>query len=224
MRIANRGLSRWVLGFGMTTVLIAGCATTSNTATGRWQSPKTRTEPFESVLLVAVAKRDDARRAFEATLANAISSSGSARATTTYDSILISNLSKEAIVNLAERANADAVLVTRIIGQSVQAGSMADEVITHWGPAVSVSHNEDSSMTTVVSSNRWTDVVPGAATLETDNVLETSIYEPRTGDRLVYRATMKAQFEIGPNQTAEMGAAVLAQELVRQLRKDRVIR
>lgn len=216
--------SNWTLGFVVTAALLSGCATTSITVSGAWQSPRTRTEPFHSVLIVAMVPRDSARRAFEITLANAIVSGGDAMATTTFGSILTSGLSKDAVVRLADRVKADAVLVTRILDQSFKDGKTAEQVITHRGRAVSVSHNEDTNMTMVISSNQWTEVVPGTMIIEVDNVLETSVYEPSTGERLIYRATMKGQFDVGPDQPIEMGAAVFADEMARRLRKDGVIR
>ncbi|MCZ6709032.1 MAG: hypothetical protein O7B25_01565 [Gammaproteobacteria bacterium] len=223
MKPATKQPCWWTLGIVVTTVLLAGCVTPSSTVSGAWQSPKTRTEPYHSVLVVAAAPRDDARRAFEITLANAIVSGGNAKATTTFGSVRTSDLSKDAVVRLAERAQADAVLVTRILNQSWKDGKTAEEVITHRGRAVSVSHIEDTNMTVVISSNQWTEVVPGTMIIKADTVLETSVYEPRTGERLIYRATMKAQFDLGPNQPIEMGAAVFAKEMARHLRKDGVI-
>jgi hypothetical protein len=223
MKPARKRLSWWTLGIVVMAVLLPGCVTTSNTVSGAWQSPKTRTEPFHSVLVVAAAPRDDARRAFEITLANAIVSGGNAKATTTFGSIRTSDLSKDAVVRLAERAEADAVLVTRILNQSFKDGKTAEEVITHRGRAVSVSHVEDTNMTMVISSNQWTEVVPGTMIIKADTVLETSVYEPRTGERLIYRATMMAQFDLGPNQPFEMGAAIFAKEMANHLRKDGVI-
>ncbi len=224
MKPASKRLSCWTLGFVVSTALLSGCVTTSTTVSGAWLSPRTRTEPFHSVLVVAAAPRDNARRAFEITLANAIVSGGDATATTTFGSILTSDLSKDSVVRLADRAEADAVLVTRILDQSLKDGKTAGQVITHRGRAVSVSHNEDTNMTMVISSNQWTEVVPGTMIIEADNVIETSVYEPSTGERLIYRATMKAQFDVGPEQPIEMAAAVFANEMARRLRKDGVIR
>ena len=224
MKTANNGLPCWIFGLSAAVALLSGCATTSSSITGKWQTPKTRTEPYTSVIVVAAAIRDDARTAFELTLANAVLLSGSAKATTTFNSIQTSQLSKDTLLQAAERANAEAIIVTRILDQSFQDGRTADEVITHRGPAVSVSHNEDSNITTVISSDQWTEVVPGSFALDSDNLIETSVYEPSTGDRIVYRAIMKAEFKLSASQRAEMGAAVFADEIARRLRKDGVIR
>ena len=224
MKTANNGLPRWIIGMSAAVALLSGCATTSSSITGKWQTPKTRTEPYTSVIVVAAAIRDEARSAFELTLANSILSSGSAKATTTFNSIQTSQVSKDSLLQAAEQANAEAIIVTRILDQSFQDSKTADEVITHWGPAVSVSQNEDSNITTVVSSDHWTEVVPGSFALDTHNLVETSVYESSTGGLLVYRATLKADFKLSASQRATTGAAVFADEIARRLRKDGVIR
>jgi len=127
-------------------------------------------------------------------------------------------------VELAGRVNADAVIVTRILDQSFVDGRTADQVITHLGPAVSISHNESTNSTVVVSSNVWTEIVPGSFALDTENLLETSVYELGKDGQLVHRATMNAHFELSPDQRIEMAAAVFADKIARRLRKDGVIR
>lgn len=204
--------------------LLSGCAGTSSSASGAWQSPRTQTEPFSSFLIVAAVPRDDARRAFEMTLANEISAAGGAKARTSYGSILTRDLSKDALVTLAARTSSQALIVTRVLDQSLKDGKTADQVVTHYGPAVSVSHDEAHDLTVVMASSYWTEVQEGSAIIEADSLLEMSVYEPATGDRLIYRARMDAKFDLGPNQPIEMAAAVFADEMVKRLRKDGVIR
>lgn len=221
--VSKRPLWMMVLSAGIL-FLLSGCTSTSNSASGAWQSPKTHTEPFDSFLIVAAVPRDDARRAFEMTLANEISAAGGSKARTTYGSILTRDLSRDALVTLAARTSSQAVIVTRVLDQSLKDGKTADQVVTHYGPAVSVSHDEERDLTVVMSSNYWTEVQEGSAIIKADSLLEMSVYEPAAGDRLVYRAIMDAKFDVGPNQPVEMGAAVFADQMVRRLRKDRVIR
>ena len=79
-------------------------------------------------------------------------------------------------------------------------------------------------MTTVISTNYSTEFQEGYRVFKVDNVLDTLVYEPKAGERLVYRATTWAHFDVGPENSIEEGAAVFARAIAAQLREDGVIR
>ena len=66
--------------------------------------------------------------------------------------------------------------------------------------------------------------MPGSLVIEADVVMESSLYEPATGDKLVYRATTRGQFEFGPDDHVEVVAYRFADTITKRLRSDGVIR
>ncbi len=211
---------------GLLVLETVGCATSPINVEGAWESPRTRTEPFDAVLVVAIAPNARARRAFEVTLVNAVASSGEATAVASHTLFpqSTSQLTREIVVNMARTTAADAVLVTRILDQTVADGQSQGEVVQRRGPSVTISHNEDWSMTTVISTNYSTEFQEGYRVYKVDNVLDTLVYEPKAGERLVYRATTWGHFDIGPENSIEKGAAVFARAIAARLREDGVIR
>ncbi len=221
-------LSRWtvIAALALVWIFAGGCATTSNSVSGEWQAPRARLQPFDAVLVVAIAPNDQARRAFEQTLADAIAASGDARGLPSYAlaaQMGSSELSRDMVVAMADKFNCDAVLVTRILEQAADADTSPEQAVVHVGPTVQVSQNEDASMTAVMVSNYSVEIVPGNLILKTDTVLESSVYEPKTGDQLVYRARTNARFDLGPEAPIEMAAAGFAQAIAKRLRSDGVI-
>jgi len=210
---------------GILVLETVGCATSTTNVEGAWQSPRTRTEPFEVVLVVALAPGANVRRAFEITLANAIASSGNARAIPSYTLLPQSTtqLSRDIVLSMATTTAADAVLVTRLLNQTVEAGQTPGKAVQRRGRAVAISHNEDSSLTMVIATNYSTEFQEGYRLLKADNVMDTLVYQP-AAERLVYRATSRVHFDIGPENPIEKAAAVFAAAVATQLRKDGVIR
>lgn len=215
----------WALCVGLLVLETVGCATSATNVEGAWQSPRTRTEPFEAVLVVALAPRANVRSAFEITLANAIESSGNARAVPSYTLLpqSTSRLSRDIVLSMATTMAADAVLVTRQLDQTVEAGQSPGKAVQRRGRAVAISHNEDSSLTMVIASNYSTEFQEGYGVFKADNVMDTLVYQP-AAEKMVYRATSRTQFNVGPENPIENGAAVFAAAVATQLRKDGVIR
>ena len=204
----------------------AGCVTQSAKVEGAWQSPRTRVEPFDNVLVVAIAPKENVRIAFEMTMAQAITASGEAQAfpSHTINHQSTAKLSREHLLAMVQKTQADAVFITRILDQTVEDGKGPAIEVVHLGPTVGVSHKEGSSLTTVIASNYSVEIREGTDILKADNVLDTLVYEPKTGDNLVYHATTQAQFDVGPSNTIVKAAAVFAQAIATRLRKDGVIR
>ena len=145
----------------MLALAVAGCGTTSTNSSGEWQQPRTREVPFQTVLVVAITPDSDARRAFEQTLAEAITDGG-AKGIASYAlgrQMGTSKLSRDLVVAMAEKSGADAVLVTRILQRSGQFGKSRDETYVHAGRTVTVVQNEDASLTGIMVSNYAVEVV-----------------------------------------------------------------
>jgi hypothetical protein len=210
----------------MLALAAAGCAATSGTSVGEWQQPRTREAPYQTVLVVAVAPDSNARRVFEQTVAAAITDGGGRGigAYTLSQQVGTSKLSKEVVIAMAEKSGADAVLVTRMLSQEAHQGKSQEEAILHVGRSTSVAQNEDASMTAVMTSNYAVEVVPGSMVIEADAVMESSLYEPATGEKLIYRATTRGHLELGPGDRVEQFAQRFALTLSQRLRSDGVIR
>ncbi len=203
----------------------AGCATTSYNSTGEWQQPRTRDVPFQTVLVIAIVPDSNARRTFEKTVAEAITDGG-AIGIPGY-SLRGRNapkLSRDIVVAMAENSGADSVLVTRLLDQTAQVGKSQEETIFHAGPVTKVVQNEDATFTRALTTNYAIEVVPGSMVIKANAVLESSLYEPATGDKLVYRATTRGHFELGAGYRVEEAAYRFALSLAKRLRKDQVIR
>lgn len=203
----------------------AGCATNSYNSTGEWQQPRTRDVPFQTVLVIAIVPDSDARRVFEQTVAEAITDGGATGiAAYSLSRQRASQLTREMVVTMAENVGADSVLVARVLGRDLQAGKDPDETIVHAGPVTTVVQNEDASFTRALTTDYAVEVLPGSMVIEADAVLETSLYEPATGDKLVYWASTRGHFEIGAHYPVMAVAHRFALSLARQLRSDQVIR
>ncbi len=205
-------------------LVATGCATTSYNSTGEWQQPRTRDVPFQTVLVVTVVPDSRARRAFEQTVAKAITE-GSARGVAAYSSSgqKAPELTRDMVVAMAESSGADSVLVTRILDRAAQLGKSREEAIVHVGPTTKVVQNEDASFTRALTTNYAIEVVPGSFVIKADAVLESSLYELATGDKLVYRATTRGHFELGADYRVEEVAYRFALSLAKRLRSDQVI-
>jgi len=205
-------------------LVVAGCATTSYKTTGEWQQPRTRDVPFQTVLVIAIVPDANARRTFEQTVAEAITDGG-ARGIVAYSlsGQKAPKLTRETVVAMAENSGADSVLVARVLDRATQVGKSQEETIFHAGPVTKVVQNEDASFTRALTTNYAVEVVPGSMVIEADAVLESSLYEPATGDKLVYRATTRGHFELGADYRVEEVAYRFALSLAKRLRSDRVI-
>jgi outer membrane lipoprotein SlyB len=203
----------------------AGCATTSYNSTGEWQQPRSRDVPFQNVLVVTIVPDSDARRAFEKTVADAITD-GSAWGVAAYSisGETASKLTKDMVVAMAEESGADSVLVTKVLDRAAQLARDREEAIVHVGPITKVVQSEDSSFTRSLTTNYAIEVVPGSLVIEAEAVLESSLYEVATGYKLVYRATTRGHFELSGYDRIEQVADRFALAVIKRLRSDQVIR
>lgn len=204
----------------------AGCATNSYNSNGEWQQPRTRDVPFQTVLVVAVLADSQARQMFEQTVAEAISD-GSTRGVAAYSlrgQMAATKLSRDMVIAMVESSGADSVLVTKVMDTAAQVAKSREEAIVHVGPTTKVVQNKDATFTRSLTTNYAIEVVPGSAVIKADAVLESLLFEPATGDKLVYRATTRGQFELGIDNRIEQVAYHYALALAKRLRSDQVIR
>jgi hypothetical protein len=208
----------------MLNLATAGCATTSYNSSGEWQQPRTRDVPFQTVLVIAIVPDANARHTFEQTVAEAITDGG-ARGIAVYSLSRqkAAKLTREMVVAMAENSGADSVLVARVLDRATQVGKSQEETIFHAGPVTKVVQNEDATFTRALTTNYAIEVVPGSMVIEADAVLVSSLYEPATGDKLVYRATTRGHFELGADYRVEEVAYRFALSLAKRLRSDQVI-
>mgnify|MGYP001817837454 CR=1 FL=1 len=206
----------------------SGCATSSDTSAdimGNWLQGRSADAPFTTILVIAISPDSNAREAFEQTLAENIDEGGAQGiAAHKYGRQNGSEkLSRDIVLDLAKKAGADAIVVTRVRSSSSEAGTSQEDAILHVGPQIRVEHDEEHHMTTVVESNYSVEVVPGSLVIESDNQLETLVYEPATGTSPIYRAITDAHVEFGPGDHVEVAAYEFANAISKQLRDDEVI-
>lgn len=207
-------------------VLSAGCATTSSSSKGEWQQPQVRKTPYQNILVIAAMPDRDVRRAFDQILAEEITDGG-AKGISGFSvarEMEVSTLSRDLVIAMAEKTGADAVIVTRIMDRDAQIGERRGDVVVKYNPGVMVTENADASMTSVMASNYWVEVTPGSSTVDGDAILESLLYEPFTGDKLIYRATSQGTFRINAGERIEGVAENFAILIAKQLRRDGVIR
>ena len=206
--------------------LTTGCATTSNSSTGEWQQPRVHKTPYQTVLVVAAMPNRDVRRAMDQTLAGAITDGGTKGVSgfALARQMEVSTLTRDLVITMAKESGADAVIVTRILGSDAQIGERRGEIAVKYNPGVVVTQNEDSSMTSVMASEYWIEVADATSVIDGGAVLESYLYEPVTGDKLIYRATSRGNFRLDGGERIEGIAQDFALLIARQLRSDGVIR
>jgi hypothetical protein len=202
----------------------AGCATNSYSSAGAWEQPRTRDAPFESVLVVAIMPDANARYLFEQAVAEAITEGEATGISAHSVSRQRSpDLTRDIVVAMANSSGADSVLLTRILDRATQTGLSQEEAIVHLGRTTKVVQSEDSSFTRALTTNYAVEVVPGSFAVEANAVLESSLYELDSEERLVYRAITQGHFEIGAAYEFEEAVYRMALSVGDQLRSDRVI-
>jgi hypothetical protein len=212
----------------MLLAIVAGCAstTTSSDSSGSWQHGRSADAPFNTVFIIAIAADSNAREAFEQALAKSIDDAGgNGIAAHRYGRQMgFKKLTRDIVLDLANKSGSDAILITRVLDQEMATGISQEEIIVHVGPMVRVAQNEDASMTAIVASNYAVEIVPGSMVVEADTLLESRVYQPSTGDKLLYRATTDTHFEMGPGDSIEAAAYEYGIAIGQLLRKDGVIR
>ena len=116
-------------------LLVSGCATSSSgSSAGHWHSGQEgRAQPYQTILVVGVSEGSVGREAFEDTLANEISKSGSkgVQGYRVQSQLGEKQLSRDVVVAMAEKSGADAVLVIRAVSHDAKAGKSQEDVAVH---------------------------------------------------------------------------------------------
>ena len=207
-------------------VVTMGCATTSNKSAGEWQQPRLRETPYQKVLVVSALPDREVRRAMDQILAEQITKGG-AKGISGFSvarEMEVSKLSRELVLAMAEKTGADAVIITKVVDKDAQIGDRRGDVVVKYNPGVRVTESQDGSMSSVMAGTHWVEVTSGSSTIDGDATLVSYLYEPATGDKLIYRATSQGNFRIGAGERIEGVAEEFALLIAKQLRSDRVIR
>ena len=204
---------------------LASCATnaTSYNTSGEWQQPRTEGAPFRTVLVFANVPDAQMRRAFELSVARAITNGGARGIAAHPPGGQAATLTKDKVVTIAQNSGAEVVLVIRVVERAAQVGTSREEAYVHVGPTTKVVQNEDASFTRALTTNYAIEVVPGTMVIKADAVLESSVYEV-AGETLVYRATTRGRFEFGAEHGVEDVAYRFANSIAGRLRSDKVVR
>lgn len=220
------GLPRAPRGAAFAALLLAlvGCGTTSSSSQGAWEQPRTHQGPYAVVLVVAVTQDSRVRRTYEQQLAATITSDGAKGVAAFKVGQETGNeaTTRDNILALARVAGADAILITRVTNAGAKQGETEEQAQVELAPSMEVYQSSD--MTAVISTPYTIKQEPGSPIIVANAALETLVYEPARDDRLVYRATTQASFDIGADESIEDDAADLANAVAKQLRGDGVIR
>lgn len=206
--------------------LISGCAVSTTSSTGEWQQPRTRTTPYQTVLVITAMPDANVRRAFDQTLVAQITNGG-AKGINGYAlsrQLETPKLDKEVVIAMARETGADAIIVTRVLDKSGQLSSHRGDVVVKYNPGVIYTQNEDASMTSVMASNYWVEVSQATTLIDGDALVQSYLYELATGDKLIYQTTTQGSFRIGPGRYAEGVGQEFALNIAKQMRSDGVIR
>lgn len=226
MKLISRRQIAGFMGAGVLAMLTAACATTSSSSAGQWEEPRSGNAPYETVLVVSTIPATDVRRAFDQTLAGIISKGGAKGVSGFALSWEMdeSRLSRELVIAMAEKSGADAIIVTKIIGQSGHVGTSRERVAVKYNPGLLITQSEDGSMSSVMASEYWIETTDSTSTMEGDVMLGTYLYERGSGDKLIYQAVAQGNFRLAGSERVEGVAQDMAMLIAKQLKSDKVIR
>ncbi len=102
--------------FALLVIIISGCTNNTN-ITSSYIDPEIKKHDLQGIMVVAVAKKEQARKDFETAFADALSRHG-VRAVASHTLVPATKPDAEVILAAAKKANLETVLVTRYIGAS----------------------------------------------------------------------------------------------------------
>lgn len=171
-------------------MLLAGCSTTT-TVRGDWQEEPSQ-PAFSHVLVLGVTPSTRIRRSFEVALAELLDSSQT-RATAAI--VAAGNADAptvEGIRALAQANGVDGVLVTRLVARKVAAHETASRMGVKTARPVSLRDGPGLIELFSLDYNEYED--PGEFTAQSTATTETSLYDLRRDDQLVYVVTTESKF------------------------------
>jgi len=172
-------------------MLLAGCSTTT-TVRGDWQG-EPQVPAFDHLLVLGVTPSTRVRRSFEVALAELLDSP---RTRATAAIVAAGNAdapTAEGIRALAQAHGVDGVLVTRLVARKVAAHETASRMEVKVSRPTSL--REGPGLIELFSQdyNEYED--PGEFTAQSTATTETSLYDLRRDDRLVYVVTTESKFQ-----------------------------
>lgn len=199
-------------------LLLAGC-TTGTRVDGAWQSPRPVTIPYDNVLVVAISSYGHARKAIEKRMVDDISSHGT-RATASFHierKMGDRPLSREHVMAMAGEASADAVLVTRMLSRTADAGKSKAEAYVDIGPQVEVI--ETGNITQVWAGNYSVHQTEGQLIAMSDVHLESAVYDVADNGRVVYIVSTESTFREDGNTYLEDVSDEIADSIIKEVRQ-----
>lgn len=225
MTVTRRQPRRRASRLAMCAPILAVAACSHVTGTGAWEEPRPADVPYQRVLVIGISPESRMRRSFEQQMTEDLNAGGGTKATS---SIFVGSemnteaLSKDIVVKMVRKIDADAVLVTRMVNDKVKEGRTKEQEILKVEPTITIDQSVDVTAVWVSDFN-LTDV-PGQIEAEEDAMIEATIYDVADKGRPVYRVMVEDKFK---NENADVipdVAGDVATVIARELRRDGVVR
>ena len=197
--------------------LLTACST-ATTVKGEWQG-KLPVAAFDHILVVGVSDNSRMGRSFEVALADLIRSPRT-RATAAVEVTDAAAMpTAESITTTARAIGADGVLVTRLVSRRVSASESESRFGVKTERPTSLHGTPGLIELFSLKYSEYED--PGELTAKSTVLLESSLYDLRQDDRLVYAITTRSKFHEGGNDDI---IANVTQAIAGQLRSEALIR
>jgi hypothetical protein len=202
---------------------VAACSHVSGT--GAWEEPRPANVPYQRVLVIGVSPESRVRRSFEQQMAEALNASGATWAVSSVyveSQMNVAALTKERVIAMIEKIDADAVLVTRMVGNTVKEGRTKEQEILKIGPTVTI--DQTVNVTAVWVSDFNLTHVPGQIEAEEDALIEATVYDVASRGKPVYRVEIEDSFKNASADIIPDVAGEVASVIARELHRDGVVR
>ena len=202
-------------------LLVSGCSTVAD---GTWQKPRTTNAPFENVLVVAVVSSNRMRKDLERQLAEYIALGGSKASSSMLVESKLEHTpkSRESIIAMIEDTSADAVLVVRLVGESVTAGKTQAKAYVNVGPQAEII--EHPHVTEVWVSDYSLHQTEGFLVAESDTKMEALLYDIADKGRVVYKISVESRYEEDRGDPTFVISDNVATAVARKLRHAGLVR
>jgi hypothetical protein len=206
--------------------MLAGCAP-QLAMQSAWQPDGRQAAPFSNVLVVGVSQSFDRRRFFEQALAEALASPRVKVTASTSRMKASDPLDRDSVAGLVKAIGADAVVVTRIVGQSAELKAQPGrEVLKQQHPVNTVTAYDPAAYILSGYDYRMTEEAP-VPVVARQATVTTEVFAAADG-RLVYRIDSVVQVEAGSNLLSSTSDVALLDRVGRalgsRLRRDGVVR
>lgn len=196
---------------------VTGCGTRTS-ATGAWQEGAARGVAYGGVLVVGVSPNSRVRRSFEIALAESIASGGTAAVAAVQTAESTPTLTPEIVAGMVKSTGADAVIVTRLASRRVEAAETAGRTGVKTRQPASLSGG--AGLVELFSLEYHEYEEPGEFSARSTAVIETSVYDARSGGNLVYVLTTTAQYR----EDRDDVIGDVTRTIAGRLRKDGLVR